>query len=138
MMSRSVVLDTNVLISAAIKESSVPAEILKKIILREMTLLTCPGIVEEYKQVFARPKFKKWRFPPLWFDFVLAQSIWVDHDPPLWPVSGPDPDDLIFLSFSYQQGATLITGNMKDYPKHIRQGTVIVEPSEYLAWIRKV
>jgi len=138
MISRSIVLDTNVLVSAAILEGSIPAEILKKIILKEVSTLTCPGIVTEYRQVFSRPKFKKWKFPPLWFDFILAQSIWVDHDPPAWPLNGPDPDDLLFLSFAHQQGATLITGNMKDYPSEIRQGTVVVEPSEYLRWIRNV
>ncbi len=138
MISRSVVLDTNVLVSAALKEASIPAEILKKIILKEVSTLTCPEIVAEYREVFARPKFKNWKFPPLWFDFMLSQSIWVAHDPPHWPLAGPDPDDLVFLSFANQQGATLITGNIKDYPLAIRRGTTVVEPAEYLAWIRSV
>ena len=137
MISRSVVLDTNVLISAALKEFSIPAEILRKIISKEIITLTCPGIVAEYRDVFSRPKFSKWTFPPFWFDFFLLQSIWIDHDPSPWPFLGPDPDDLLFLSFAQQQGATLITGNLKDYPQEIRRETTVVEPSEYLNWIRK-
>ena len=133
MISRSVVLDTNVLISAALKESSIPAEILRKMISKEISTLVCPSIVSEYQEVFARPKFKKWQFPPLWFDFFLSQSIWIDRDPPAWPLIGPDPDDLLFLSFAHQQGATLITGNLKDYPEKILRGTTVVDPVEYVS-----
>ncbi len=32
----------------------------------------------------------------------------------------------------------LITGNLKDYPEEIRQGTVVIESVEYLNWIKKV
>ncbi|MEO5968781.1 MAG: putative toxin-antitoxin system toxin component, PIN family [Bdellovibrionia bacterium] len=131
MISPRVVLDTNVLLTAGFKENSIPAEIVKMIILKEIQALNCPGIVEEYKEVFSRARFKKWKFPPPWFEIFLAQSTSLDCDPPSWPLMGPDPDDLLFLSFAHQQGAILISENMKDYPAEIRQGTIVMDPSEY-------
>ena len=136
MISRCVVLDTNILVSAALKEFSNPAEILKKIISKEIVTLICPSIVSEYREIFSRKKFNKFKFPPLWFEYFLSRSIWIDSDPPQWPLHGPDPDDLVFLSLAFHQGATLITGNLKDYPVLIRRNTSVVDPSTYLHWFK--
>lgn len=135
MPGRTVVLDTNVLVSAALRENSLPAFILVHVIAGDIALVTCPVVANEYVVVFRRPKFARWRFPPGWLDFVLSSAIHVRRDPSPWPVRGPDEDDLVFLALVHQQGATLVTANSRDYPKAIRRGVEVLTPAEYLGWL---
>lgn len=134
MISKLVVLDTNVLVSAALKSNSNPADLLVKILSKEVIVVTCPAIIQEYKDVLLRPKFKKWKFPPAWFEYFISNSLFIPYDPPGWPLLGPDKDDLIFLSLAYKEGATLVTGNLADYPTEIRKGTEVVTPAQYMVW----
>jgi predicted nucleic acid-binding protein len=133
--SRTVVLDTNVLVSAALKEHSLPARILLQVIEGGVILVTCPAVAAEYVAVFGRPKFARWRFPPEWLEFVLSNAIHVRRDPKEWPLSGPDTDDLVFLALAHEQGATLVTGNSRHYPKGIHRGVEVLTPVEYVAWL---
>lgn len=143
MPSRAIVLDTNVLVSAAIKEGTPPAVLLTEILRENVIAITCPEIVSEYLEVFQRPKFKKWKFPPLWLDVFLENAIHLEKNPPIWPFTGPDRDDLFFLSLAHRQNATLVTGNLKDFPEKIRSvergrsrlKVEVVDVSTYLDWL---
>ena len=129
-MSRLIVLDTNVLISAAISDRGPPNAIVSLALQREILLLSCPAIVDEYYEVFRRPKFKKLGFPPFWLSVLLQQALHRPQDPDPWPIAGPDPDDLVFLALA--KGNILVTGNIKDFPKSIRLEVQVVTPAEYL------
>ncbi len=136
MLNRSVVVDTNVLVSAALKEGSKPARILISALRGDLTLIICPAIVREYRDVLARPKFKHWNFPPLWFDEFLRQSVYVATDPEILPYFDlPDRDDAVFLALAAQQGACLVTGNLGDFPKSLRKSVEVVSVSDYVAWL---
>lgn len=129
-MSRLIVLDTNVLVSAAISPQGAPAKIVKLALEKKIILLTCPHIVEEYYEVFRREKFKKFKFPPPWLTVLLKQTLHNLENSTPWSLSGPDEDDLIFLALA--KGHLLVTGNIQDFPIEIRQGVPVVTPADYL------
>ena len=139
MLSRSVVVDTNVLISAALKEGSKPARILMHALRGEITPITCPAFIQEYCEVLARPKFRRWSFPTLWFDEFLRRAIHVPSDPPpSFFVDLPDRDDAVFLALAAQQGACLVTGNLADFPRILRGKVEAVSVADYVAWLESV
>ena len=131
-MNRSLVLDTNVLVSAGIHLGGPPGLLVQAVLLRELALFTCPGVVAEYWDVLARRKFARLDFPPPWFRPLLEQAHQQTTDPDPWPLAGPDPDDLVFLALAKRTGAALVTGNLADFPEAIRQGVQVLGPMEYL------
>lgn len=130
-MSRALILDTNVLVSAALKPESDLARIVEKVLLRQAPLYVCPSIVAEYREVLNRPKFRPKGFPPTWLPRLL-QVAFHEPEPPLWPQEGPDPDDLVFLALAKAAGALLVTGNLGHFPIEIRNDVVVCSPGEYL------
>lgn len=130
-MSRAVVLDTNVLVSAGLKPGSAVASLVERVLLRGMPVHVCPSLVAEYEAVMARPKFRKAGFPPLWLPRFLQVAFHEPESAP-WPHAGPDPDDLVFLALAKATGAVLITGNTADFPSAIRAGVTVMTPAEYL------
>ncbi len=131
-MSILAVLDTNVIVSAGIRPGSSPARIVEAALDGIVVPVICPAVAKEYHQVITRPKFRRWDFPPLWLTGLIDLAHRLDHNPPPWPLTGPDPDDLIFLALAHASGATLVTGNSADFPKRIRKDVTIRTPTEYL------
>lgn len=131
-MNHSLVLDTNVLVSAAIHLDGPPGLLVQAILRQELACFTCPGVVEEYWDVLIRPKFARLGFPPPWFEPLLEEARHLDADAPGWPLEGPDPDDLVFLAWAHHTGAVLVTGNLADYPEAILQGVPVMSPRAYL------
>ena len=130
---RLVVLDTNVLVSAGIKATSAPAQIVMEWVLEgRIQVVTCPWLAGEYREVVRRSKFRKYGFPPPWLDFLLEESLELP-DPASWPHAGPDPKDLPVLALAHSAGAWLVTGNLKHFPEAIRGGVKILAPRDYLS-----
>jgi uncharacterized protein len=130
-MSRALVLDTNVVVSAALKPESDLARIVEKVLLRQAPLHVCPSIVAEYREVVNRPKFRPKGLPPIWFPRLL-QVAFHEPDPAPWPLEGPDPDDLVFLALAKAAGALLVTGNLGHFPEIICGGVTVCSPRHYL------
>jgi predicted nucleic acid-binding protein len=131
-VNRSVVLDTNLLVSAGIHLDGPPGLIVQAILMREVAFFTCPGIVAEYWDVLTRKKFARLEFPPQWFQPLLDEAHQQAADPAPWPLARPDPDDLVFLALANRTGAVLVTGNLADFPETIRAGVQVLGPREYL------
>ena len=130
---RLIVLDTNVLVSAGIKPEGAPAKLILDWVLEgQIQAVTCPGIVEEYREVARRPKFRRYGFPPYWLEFVIDESLHLP-DPILWPNLGPDPKDMPFLALAHMAGAWLVTGNLKHFPEAVRNDVRVLSPTDYLA-----
>jgi predicted nucleic acid-binding protein len=87
-------------------------------------LVTCPDIVLEYQDVFHRPKFHRFGFPPLWLNNLLKLA---HHH-----TENPDPNDLVFLSLAHRMEATLVTSNLKHYPIEMRRGVIVLNAREFL------
>ncbi len=129
---RLVVLDTNVIVSAGIKPGSVPATLIMEWVLDgQIQVVTSPWIVEEYREVAQRAKFRRYGFPPHWLEFLIDESLRLP-DPAAWPLRGPDPKDMSFLSLAHESGAWLVTGNLKHFPETLRGDVEVLSPRDYL------
>ena len=133
-MSRALVLDTHVLVSAALKPESDLARIVEHVLLRQIPVYVCPSIVLEYREVLNRPKFRPKGFPPSWLPRLL-QVAFHEPEPAGWPLGGPDQDDLVFLSLAKASGAVLVTGNLSHFPETVRDGVLVVSPAAYLTGV---
>ena len=129
---RLAVLDTNVIVSAGIKPGGAPANLVMDWVLDgQIQVVTSPGIVEEYREVVRRAKFRRYGFPPNWLEFLIDESLRLP-DPRAWPLRGPDPRDTPFLSLAKESGAWLVTGNLKHFPEALRNGVKVLSPADYL------
>ncbi len=135
-MSKLVVLDTNVLISAGINPSGPPAQIVKLILQNRVILVTCPGIVTEYLEVCARPKFKRFGFPPIWVHSLIKFSHQSLENPSKIKYNWQDPHDAIFYELALAYQATLITGNLKHFPADLHLDVKILSPRAYCDQIK--
>jgi putative PIN family toxin of toxin-antitoxin system len=132
---RLIVLDTNVLVSAGINPQGSPAKIVADLVLGGMVqTVTSPAVVTEYREVFRRAKFFRYGFPPLWLEYLIEESLRLP-DSGEWPHACPDPKDAPFIALAHAAGAWLVTGNLKHFPKAIRNGVTVVSPADYLARI---
>jgi len=130
---RLTVLDTNVVVSTAIKPGSAPANLVFDWVLEGLTqVVTSPWIVGEYREVVQRAKFRRYGFPPRWLELLIEESLHLP-DPAPWARRGPDPKDLPFLALAHVAGACLVTGNLKHFPANLRSGVTVLSPAEYLA-----
>ena len=130
-------LDTNVIVSAAIKSSGPPARIVESAIVRaEVQIVVSPSIATEYRRVVRYSKFAQHNFPPAWLEFLIEESLHCADGPP-WPHALPDADDSIFLAAAEKTGAWLITGNLRHFPTDARGGVVVQSPGEYCGWLEK-
>jgi putative PIN family toxin of toxin-antitoxin system len=130
---RLVVLDTNVVVSAGIRPGGAPATLVMGWVLEgQVQVVTCPWIVEEYRQVARRKKFAAYGFPPLWLEFLIEESLCLP-DQEAWPQSIPDPKDAPFLALAGAAGAWLVTGNLKHFPEKARNKVTVLSPADYLA-----
>jgi putative PIN family toxin of toxin-antitoxin system len=127
---RLAVLDTNVVVSAGIQSRGPSARIVDSALDGQIVVVTCPSVVAEYLEVTNRPRLAKLGLPPEWLDFLVDQSF-QRPEPAPWPISGPDPDDLVFLALAKASGAVLVTGNIADYPEAIRDGVTVLSPRDY-------
>jgi uncharacterized protein len=129
---RLIVLDTNVIVSARINSEGIPSRIVNLVLDGEIQTVTCPYIESEYREVTARAKFHAYGFPPVWLETLIRTSLSLP-DPEPFAAGCPDPKDTPFLALAHASGAWLVTGNARHFPEHVRNGVVVVTPSEYLA-----
>lgn len=130
---RLAVFDTNVIVSAGIRPEGAPAHLVMEWVLEgQVQLVTCPRVIGEYRAVVKRAKFLRYKFPPLWLDYLIEESMRLP-DPAPWPRPGPDPSDMPFLALAHLAAAWLVTGNLKHFPVATRGDVTVVSPAEYLA-----
>lgn len=111
-----VVIDTNVLISAVIKEQGAEAAVLDIVATGKLSLFVSRPILEEYKGVLARPKFAS-------LDPARVQRVMVILEgatviiPAVTRTASPDESDNRFLECAEVAEADyLITGNVRHFP----------------------
>ena len=130
---RLAVFDTNVIISAAISRSGIPAQLVFDWVLEgRVRLAVSAFVIREYREVVRRPKFLRYSFPPEWLGLLVEESLYLD-DPGPWPVAMSDPEDSRFLALAHAAGAWLVTGNLRHFPPSTRRGVTVLSPGDYLA-----
>ena len=114
------VIDTNVLVSAAVKPESVPGQVLELVLDGVIVPVLNRAILKEYRDVLLRPKFD---FPEKIVKDVLSEidgrGIQVDAEP--IDAGLPDPKDLVFyevvMEKRKEEDTYLVTGNIKHFPE---------------------
>ena len=125
------VIDTNVLVSAALRWKSVPGSIIELAFSNVIIPVLNDEILSEYREVLLRPKFK------LTEDIVEGiiggigkNAIYVNED--TIEIDLPDPKDRVFYEVTMEErkaeDAYLVTGNIKHFPVE----PFIVTPREML------
>ncbi len=130
-MKYYVVLDTNVIVSALFNLTSVPGMILQEALVGRIIPLLHKDILDEYRDVLHRPKFK---FDQEDIEIVLAGLLkrGIFLNAAVVPEQLPDPDDAIFYEVAMEAkestDAYLVTGNLKHFPVK----PFVVTPKEML------
>jgi putative PIN family toxin of toxin-antitoxin system len=128
----TVVLDTNVLVSALLSPFGPPARVLDLILTGEIQLAYDDRLLVEYRQVLARPRFGfDSRDLAGLLDYLAVEGRLVVPHP--LDVSLPDPDDLPFLEVAAEAGAVLVTGNRRHFPADACGDVTVLTPAEFLA-----
>jgi putative PIN family toxin of toxin-antitoxin system len=109
-----VVLDANVLVSAVISTAGPPREIVGAWVDGRFELVASPALLDELRDVLARPRFRRWVSTATAAEFVdgLAQDALILDDPPAQPGLSPDPDDDYLIALARAAGADyLVSGD---------------------------
>jgi uncharacterized protein len=127
-----VVIDTNVLISAAIKPAGLQRTVLLLALTKPARLYVSRPILEEYGDVLARPEFRIRKGPrQQLLQLINNRSYTVAPTRRLEVAS--DPDDNIFLECADAARADyLVTGNQKHFPRFWKK-TKIITPREFIS-----
>ena len=125
------VIDTNILISAALKWDSVPGRVILCAFQGTIYPLLNETIFREYREVLLRPKFHL--TPSLTDDLLAAMqthAIWLNAL--ALSIELPDPKDRVFYEVLMESRksteAVLVTGNIKHFPSE----EYILTPREML------
>ena len=129
------VIDTNVLVSALITHnpSSATAKVVRFLLDGSFTPLYDSDIIEEYKEVLNRAKFK---LVPGVADALISHII--EHGIVASRRSFhelmPDEDDRVFYEIALgTDGSFLVTGNQKHYPKT----PIVISPADFIDIVSK-
>ena len=130
-MSVYAVIDTNVLVSAVLKPSSVPSRVIEHALSGKIIPLFNDEILAEYREVLGRKKFG---FPQPQVEALLnsitsrGRLVGVKD----FECALPDPKDKVFycvlMTAREDTEAYLVTGNLKHFPQKI----FVVTPREIL------
>ena len=122
------VIDTNVLVSAALTVGGNCDRIMRAAVEGRIRLAWSPPMLAEYRAVLIRPKFK---LSPAVVAALLNSFGPSDQILPLDAPDLPDPDDIVFLGTALATTEkVLVTGNTAHFPKGICKPVRILTPME--------
>lgn len=133
-----VVLDTNVVVSAVIRPSSVPARVLSLVYGRRILPVIDLRILADYGEVLARPRLK---IPAdRASDFLLrfgevAERVIVMKEAAsrFYQIALPDPDDRPFMEVAVSAAANaIVTGNTDHFPEALLKPVRVLTPRQLL------
>ena len=126
---KKVVIDTNIVVSAALVKEGKPARILNLISDSdgEIQVFYSVKMMAEYKEVLSRERFHIAAKIQSGIIGAIEKSGTLIN-PPASDMALPDESDRVFYDTAKESGSVLITGNMKHYPAE----EFIMTPAEYL------
>jgi putative PIN family toxin of toxin-antitoxin system len=132
MLPLRLVIDTNVLVSAALNPDGLERTTILIAITKPARLYVSPPILEEYAGVLARPHLKIRKGVRLQLlQLIKNRSYMVVPSQRLEVAS--EPDDNVFLECADKAGADyLITGNQKHFPQFWKK-TKIITSREFIS-----
>ena len=128
-----VVFDTNVIISAALFEKSLPALLLSLGLEDKIRFIASPALLDEYEAVLKRPRFKlnQKQIAELMGKINRKASI-VTPTKRLKIVKADEPDNRILESAVEAKADFIITGNKRHFPFEEFKGSKLVTPREFI------
>ena len=125
------VLDTNVLVSALLKNGSVPWQVAEEALRGDIIPVVNDEILSEYEDVLNRPKFRfEKRAVRVFLDELKKRAGFAEAG--LIEDIVPDEKDVVFYAVLMEKRkedeAYLVTGNLKHFPVR----TYVVTPKEML------
>ena len=131
MLALRLVVDTNVLVSAALKPEGLQRAVFLIAITRPARLYLSPPILEEYADVLARPELRIRKGARLQL-LQLIRNRGTLVVPRYRLEAASDPDDNMFIECADGARADyLITGNLKHFPRFWK-ATKVISPCEFI------
>ena len=134
MISLRLVVDTNIVVSAALKPDGLQRTVLLLAITRPARLYVSKAILTEYRDVLSRREFKiRKGLRQQLLDLIRKRSHLVA---PAWTVQvASDPEDNMFLECADAAHADyLVTGNLRHFPRFWKK-TKIITSREFLGLV---
>jgi putative PIN family toxin of toxin-antitoxin system len=134
MIPLRLVLDTNIVVSAALKPEGLQRTVILLALTKPVRLYVSAPIVEEYRAVLSRPEFRirKGRRQQL-LQLIEKNARLVAAARQLQVTS--DPSDNIFVECADAAGADyLVTGNVRHFPRYWKR-TKIITSREFLSLV---
>ena len=134
MLPLRLVIDTNVVISAAIKPAGLQRTVLLLAMTKPARWYVSRPVLEEYRNVFARKELKiRKGLQSQLLQLIRNRSRLISATRRI--EAALDPDDDIFLECADAAGADyLITGNQKHFPKFWKK-TKVITPREFVTLV---
>jgi uncharacterized protein len=134
MLPLRLVIDTNVLISAAIKPAGLQRTVLLLAITKPARLYVSRPILEEYSEVLSRPELRiRKGLRQQLLQLIKNHTFTVAPTRRLEVTS--DPDDNVFVECADAARADyLVTGNQKHFPRFWKK-TKIITPREFISLV---
>jgi putative PIN family toxin of toxin-antitoxin system len=133
-----VVYDTNVIVSAALKEGSLPALLVSLGLEDKVRFFVSPALIREYEKVLERPRLKLGQRRIIDFmEKIKEKAIMVNPTKGLSIVKIDESDNRI-LECALKGGVDfIITGNKRHFPFEEFRGSKLVTPREFINRIGK-
>ena len=112
----NIVIDTNVIVSAALSPNGNPAKVIALIsCMEELQVFYSSAILSEYKRVLA---YKRLNINTELQDIIIntLQKFGILIEPPISTMPMADETDRMFYDTARASSSILITGNLKHYP----------------------
>jgi putative PIN family toxin of toxin-antitoxin system len=134
-MTARVVLDTNVVVSAALKPQGLQSKVLELVASRRLALFASPEVLAEYQEVLLRPKLG---LEPGAVNKLLKeirQAAKLVRVKQRGSVSPDEADNRFLECAEAAQADFLVTGNTRHFPKQYKT-TKVVNTREFLNTLR--
>jgi len=125
-----IVLDTNIVVSAALRPYGLPAQLLELVAYRAVELCVSEELLTEYREVLARPKFAG--IDPQRVDLLLkliAEEATLVRPTNTLQISKDETDNRFYECAEAAGADYLVTGNIKHFPKD-HKTTKVVSPRQ--------
>jgi putative PIN family toxin of toxin-antitoxin system len=132
-----IILDTNIIVSAALQSSGLPARVLELVAHRAVELCVSDELLTEYREVIARPKFAGLdpRRVALLLELIAGEATLVSPTNVL-KISKDEADNRFYECAEAAGADYLVTGNIKHFPKDYKT-TKVVSPRQMLELLAK-
>ncbi len=134
-----VVFDTNVIVSAALYEKSLPALLLSLGLEDKVRFFISPALLNEYEAVLKRPRFKLGHKEVTeLMGKINRKALIVTPAKRLKILEADEPDNRILECAIKANADFIITGNKRHFPFEEFKGSKIVTPREFINCISEL